>query len=135
MNTLNSKHETPLHLACSQRTSAISQLLIAFSTDPFIRNSNDRTAYSSSYDITVLMNKLLFRHGLWISGPTQTSSDTPLHIAVRLGKLDKVQRILLNKIIAVNSINASHETPLHLACAFGHGHVVHILMSNGADIY
>ena len=29
VNILNSKHETPLHLACSQRDSAIIQLLIS----------------------------------------------------------------------------------------------------------
>ena len=45
VNILNSKHETPLHLACSQRDSAMVQLLIAFSADPFIKDSNDTIAY------------------------------------------------------------------------------------------
>ena len=136
VNILNYKHETPLHLACSQSASAIVQLLIAFGADPYIRDSNDKTAYGrSSFNIDTLMNKLLCRHGLWINGPAQTDNDSPIHTAVRLGILDDVQSMIEEQIVDINDINASHETPLHLACALGHKHIVHILISNGADMY
>ena len=61
VNILNSKHETPLHLACSQRDSAMVQLLIAFGADPFVKDSNDKIVYhgTSSYDICTLMDTLL----------------------------------------------------------------------------
>ena len=136
VNILNSKHETPLHLACSQTDSAIIQLLIAFGADPCIKDSNDMSTFGrSSYDIATLMNKLLFSNGFWINNPTQTNGDTPLHTAVRLGRLDDVQRITNKQIIDVNDVNVSHETPLHLACEHDHKQILHILMSNGGCLY
>ena len=81
------------------------------------------------------MNKLLYSHGglrLWIDSPIQADNESPLHTAVRLGRLDDVQRILEGKVIDTNT---NHETPLHLACTLGHKHIVHILISNGADMY
>ena len=138
VNILNSKYETPLHLACSKRDSPVVQLLIAFGADPFIKDSNNKSAYSrSAFDIGRLMNKILFGHGrrLWIDGPVQADKDSPLHTAVRLGRLDDIQRIIEEKIVDINDTNANHETPLHLACALGHKHIVHILISNGANMY
>ena len=86
VNILNSKHETPLHLACFQRDSAIVQLLIAFGADPFIKDSDDKDAYDRSrHDVGNSMDKLLFCHGLWIDGPIEADNDTPLHSVIRLG--------------------------------------------------
>jgi ankyrin repeat protein len=138
VNILNSKHETPLHLACSKKESPIVQLLVAFGADPYIKDSNNDNAYDrSAFDVDQLMNKLLFGHGLrlWIDGPIQADNDSPLHTAVRLGKLDDIQRIIEEKNIDISDTNTNRETPLHLACALGHKHIVHILISNGADIY
>ena len=136
VNVLNSKHETPLHLACSQRDSAIVQLLIAFGADPYIKDSNDKSAFGrSNYDIGTLMNKLLFSNGFWINSPTQTDGDTPLHTAVRLGRLDDVQRITNKQLIDVNDVNVAHETPIHLACEHDHKQILHILTSNGGCLY
>ena len=138
VNILNSKQETPLHLACSKNDSPIVQLLVAFGADPFIKDLNNGNAYSrSDFNVCQLMNELLFSHGLrlWIDGPVQADKDSPLHTAVRLGRLDDIQRIIEEKIVDINDTNANHETPLHLACALGHKHIVHVLISNGADMY
>ena len=138
VNILNSKHETPLHLACSKRDSPIVQLLVAFGADPLIQDSNYENAYDRSrFDTQQLINKLLYSDGLrlWIDGPVQADKESPLHTAVRLGRVDDVQRMIEEKIIDINDTNANHETPLHLACVLGHKHIVHILISNGADIY
>ncbi|MCG8622346.1 MAG: ankyrin repeat domain-containing protein, partial [Proteobacteria bacterium] len=138
VNILNSKHETPLHLACSKNDSPIVQLLVAFSADPFIKDSDSGNAYDrSDYYVQLLMNKLLYSHGLilWIDGPVQADRESPLHTAVRLGRADDIKRIIEERIIDINDMNANHETPLHLACALGHKHIVHILISNGADLY
>ena len=136
VNIPNAKHETPLHLACSQRDSAMVQLLIAFGADPYIEDSNDNIAYRRcGIDIGTLMNTLLYRRGLWISGPIQTDGDTQLHIAVRLGMLDDVQRMIDEQCIGINDTNTNHETPLHLSCVYGHKCIVHVLISNGADMY
>jgi ankyrin repeat protein len=63
VNVLNSKHETPLHLACSKNNSPIVQLLVAFGADPYIKDSNNRIAYNKScFGVGQLMNKLLYSH-------------------------------------------------------------------------
>ena len=138
VNILNSKHETPLHLACSKGDSAIVQLLIAFGADPYIKDCNSNTAYMSviSHNIGILMDGLLNHCTIWINGPTlSSSSNSLLHAAVRLGELENVQRILEQHFDSVNEVNPLNETPLHLACALGHKQIVHLLMSNGADMY
>ena len=138
VNILNSKHETPLHLACSQRDSAIVQLLIAFGANPCIKNSDNNIAYhgNTSHDIRVLMNSLLNHCTIWINGPTPTSSgDNLLHAAVRLGELENVQMTLEQHLDGVNEVNSLNETPLHIACALGHKQIVYVLMANGADMY
>ena len=133
VNVLNSKHETPLHLACSQGDSAIVQLLIAFGADPYIKDSTDIVAYGRGVlDIQNIMNKLLYGYGLWINGPSMASGDTPLHTSVRLGIFE---RTVDYQVIDINVMNSAHETPLHLACALGHKHIIHTLVSKGADLY
>ena len=61
--------------------------------------------------------------------------NTPLHDAAKLGQLEKLEIILNRQLMDINSINSSHETPLHLACAFGHKSCIHILVSRSADMY
>ena len=139
VNCLNSKHETPFHLACSLRHKDIVMLLLAFGADPFIKDSDGNTAYSRcSWEIGDLMNKMLHHNNLWINGPDNTDGDTLLHSAVRQGDLANAQRliiIILKQNISINDINASYETPLHIACALGHKPIVHLLVTNGADMY
>ena len=136
VNCLNSRHETPLHLACSLGCKDIVVLLIAFGADPFIKDSDGGIAYRRcSGEIIKLMNKILHHNNLWINGPDNTDGDTLLHSAVRQGDLTNAQRLILKQSISVNDINASYETPLHLACALGHKPIVHLLVTNGADMY
>ena len=138
VNILNSKQETPLHLACSKKDSPIVQLLVAFGADPFIKDSNNKNTYDrGGFDIGQLMTKLLFYHDfrLWIDGPIQADKGGPLHAAVRLGRVDSIRSLIEEKSVDINDTNVDNETPLHLACALGHKHIVHILISNGADLY
>ena len=138
VNVLNYKHETPLHLACSQGDSAIVQLLTAFGADPYIKDSDNNDAYDNTYSlgISALMDNLLNHYTVWINSPTSTSSsDSLLHAAVRLGELENVQRILEQHFDGINEINSLNETPLHIACALGHKKIVCLLVSNGADMY
>ena len=136
VNCLNSRHETPFHLACSLGHKDIVVLLIAFGADPFIKDSDGNVANDRcSGEITDLMNKMLHHNNLWINGPDNTDGDTLLHSAVRQGDLANAQRLILKQDISVNDVNASYETPLHLACALGHKPIVHLLATNGADMY
>ena len=136
VNCLNSKHETALHLACSLRHTDIVVLLIAFGADPFIKDSNGEYVIGRcSGKMMDLMNIMFLNNNLWINSPTRTEGDTSLHTAVRQGDLDSVRKLLQKDSISTNDINASYETPLHLACALGHKPIVHLLVTNGADMY
>ena len=133
VNVLNSKQETPLIIACALRNDDVIELLVAFGADPFI--NHDVNTYGKEYfDIQDLLNKLLFKHDFWIKGPTLTTGDTPLHTAVRLGRLGDIQKTP-DQEHEFNRVNFSHETLLHLACAHGHKHIVHFLLSKGTDLY
>ena len=136
VNCQNSKHETPLHLACSLNHADIVQLLVAFGADAYIKDSNNRYCYErSSCEVVDLLNKLLYGSKLWLEGPTIADHNTSLHDAVKLKQLKNVQSILEKNIVDINSINSAHETPMHIACAYGHREIVHLLRSHGADMY
>ena len=75
--------------------------------------------------IVVLINKLLYCHGLWISSPIQTDGGTPLHTAARLGihVVDNVQRMIGKQVVHINATNARHETPC--LCTWSQTHCTH----------
>ena len=133
INQCNSRHETPLHLACAMKCTDIVMLLIAFGADAFIYDCSNVTAFQRGS--VNLMNKLLYQNDVWIKGQTLTDGDGPLHVAVRLGELQRIQRMLEQPSLEsnINSVNASHETPLHLACVLGYENIVHLLVSHGAN--
>ncbi|HOK09833.1 MAG TPA: ankyrin repeat domain-containing protein [Candidatus Hydrogenedens sp.] len=69
------------------------------------------------------------------SDPNEKNSlgEIPLHVAVRMNRIDLV-RILL----PYSHINATSHyglTPLHWACLFGYTPIVELLLLNGADPY
>ena len=47
------------------------------------------------------------------------NQDSPLHIAVRSGDVNKVRGVLLNRKMSINSIDRRGRTPLELACELG----------------
>ena len=136
VNGLNSRHETPLHLACHHHYSNSVELLITFGGNPFIKNSKGETAYQrSSYKIVQLLNRLLYQNNPWIDSAILTDEEISLHEAVRLGKVEDVQEVIIHQDIDINSINSNYETPLHLACVFGHKYIARVIISNGGNMY
>ena len=137
VNCLNSNRETPIHLACALGHPNITELLMSFGANVFIKDSNNKDCYGrmTSRKVCNLVNKLLYSPSLWLNGPKLTENDTPLHDSVKLGQLETVKDILDQKSVGVNDQNSAHEIPLHLACAIGHNGIVHILMTNGANMY
>ena len=138
VNYLNSKCETPLHLACTLGHTDIIKLLIAFGANVFIKDANNEDIFERGgpWICSNLLNKLLYDpYSFWIQDPMSTDFNTPLHETAKFGHVEKVQTILNEQTVDINSINSSYETPLHLACAFGHKSCVHTLASRGADIY
>ena len=132
VNVLNDKQETPLSIACILKRKDIIELLVAFGANPFIKD-----VHAYYLDIQDLLNKLLFLYDQWLKNPALSSGDSPLHVAVRLRRLGDIQEILDRELefVVLDRVNSNYETPLHLACALGHKHIVQILMSNGADMY
>lgn len=77
----------------------------------------------------VLFN-IIFSSQVDLSG--KDKSITKLHKASWVGNLEKVKSHL--KKIDVNVVDNSNRTPLHLAAAQGHTHVVWFLLSNKAQM-
>ena len=135
VNCLNSKHETPLHLACTLDHTVIVQLLITFGANVFIKDVNNKDLFERSGPWSDVINKVLYGHSFWLQGPTLVELNTPLHDAAKLGQSEKLEIILNQQSVDINCINSSYETPLHLACAFGHESCIYILVSRSADMY
>ena len=66
---------------------------------------------------------------------TDTSGDTPLHIAASCGHQQTVRDLLTSHKYEVNCTNTKYRTPLHLACFKGHIDTVRtLLLEFGADV-
>ena len=130
INHCNSRHETPLHVACTLKYADIVTLLIAFGADTFM--CSNVTSFQGG-----LISKILYQDDLWIKDQTLTDGDSPLHVAVRLGDLQQIQRMLEQQSLkgSISGVNVHHDTPLHLACALGDERIVHLLVAHGADVF
>ena len=65
--------------------------------------------------------------------PITFNGDSPLHVAVRLGRIENARKILIQRQVDVNILNFKHETPLHLACSKNDSPIVQLLVAFGAD--
>ena len=128
INCINFKRQTPLQLACILGLSDILWLLVAFGADVFYESV---TPAGSKY----VASELLYHDNIWLNDQNSTDGDTDLHVAVREKDIEKIHKILTeHDMNIINSINVSHETPLHLACALGLEKVVHLLITKGAEV-
>ena len=66
---------------------------------------------------------------------SQSGNGSPLHSAVRQGRLEEVRKILDEPDVDVNCLNSNHETPMHLACALDHSSIVELLIAFGANVF
>ena len=124
---------TPLHLASSNGHLECVKLIIEFSTiiiDADVYNDNKQTALhlaceNGHTDIA----KYLINNAKCSPTIVDNISRTPLHVASSRGYLELVK--LLMEITTVcdnlNVTDINQQTPLHLACIYGHENVVECL--------
>ena len=127
---LNSKQETPLHVAarCGY-TSVIRYLLslnIAFPPDILV-------AASTGYSTKAPSIRYLVEQGAVVSAVT-TEGDTPLHLLLTMGdEHDRLEcvKILLDAGCNPCARNSAGETPLHAAARHGFCKILAYLISQG----
>ena len=95
LNIQNIYLNTPLHLACNKKSSAIIRLLLRMRCSTNIPNKKGETAQ----DI-----------------PLNEDGDCLLHIACQWGDVDIVKYLLIDTKCITNIQNCSGNTPLHVAC-------------------
>jgi ankyrin repeat protein len=120
VNEQDSKGETPLHLSAKKGFVEITHALLSVKgIDINVKNKNDKTPLdlAANEQIRILL---------------QNSNSPPLHMAVLINDLSKVQELLKNNDI--NKQDGRGETPLHLAVKKEFVEIVKELLKRNADV-
>ncbi len=136
VNAKDTNGDTPLHIeqmfADEGTDFEIVKLLVESGADPnALNNLGETPLYYHLNNPKVV--KFLVERMKDIKHFTDKAGNTPLHYAVRKGKLETV-KILLESGININSQNKDRETPLHTAVIYGQTNVVEYLIKRGADL-
>ncbi|KAH0812353.1 hypothetical protein GEV33_010437 [Tenebrio molitor] len=70
----------------------------------------------------------------WATLKYETTGDTILHCAARLGHIDTINYLLSFRPSSVDCKNNDDKTPLHEAAQFSQAEVVRLLLANGAQV-
>lgn len=134
-------HGTPaIHLACSQKSIRIIQLLIEAGADVNIRDSDGfslittlhyRLESESEHDCHIF--KMIVDAKCDITQQDGKSTYLPLHLAASKGQL-AFAKILLNTKINIDAHSAGGDIALIVAASKGHADLVDLLLSHGADV-
>lgn len=125
---------------------ALSEIEKNFETSPFMGMSeifNDLIGILPGQNYTLLQSLYSLGKGwqdlterlfnaLDVMRP-KTNGDTQLHVAAEIGDENLMQRRLAEKKGFINAKNSDGFTPLHRASAYGHAHIVELLLKFGAD--
>jgi ankyrin repeat protein len=121
---LNGK--TPLHCAIElDALSLVDLLLTQKNINPFVEDDDGKT--SLDYARNVRKKEIL---QALINSKYGSEKDSLLHLAAMMGEINAA-RYLIGRGVDVNSKNALHHTPLHLAAGIGHANVIKILVEEG----
>ncbi|CAN0414046.1 unnamed protein product, partial [Ectocarpus fasciculatus] len=127
LDCLNDDGETPLYVALWWDHVATMKVLLAEGADP---NTHDLTHLATQKNNAAAI-PALFEAGADIEGRCGTGH-TPLEFAA-MGSSCAAMLTLLQLRANVNSKNEDEETPLYLACSFGHHDAADLLLRWGAD--
>ncbi|XP_018413772.1 PREDICTED: ankyrin repeat and SOCS box protein 18 [Nanorana parkeri] len=107
---------SPLHEACAGGHDDCVQLLLEHGANPNKRSDHGLTPlHLCEMNSSLRCAEILLHHGALINESTDSTQDTSLHIAARLGLLSHVDLYLRHGAL-INSKNAEGETPLIAAC-------------------
>ncbi|GHV86180.1 hypothetical protein AGMMS50230_17880 [Spirochaetia bacterium] len=130
----NIEGKTALFLAVESKRTDLIPLLLQKHADIFAADNNGKTPLETALaekDPAVL-NVLLTEETVLLSDST---GNTPLHIAVKNKIETGTVEMILNKNAAVNARNKEGNTPLHIAVMVNHESAGSLLISRGADLF
>ena len=133
VRTTNLKGNTPLHIACINRHTAMVQTLLATQkcglyilNNALLSPLGCATEMPNNQEITLLLLKQMFMI-------RDVNGNTPLHSACVKRDLVLINLILKNKF-NVSVKNDNNDTPLHVACKYGLFDVFKLLMEANGDV-
>lgn len=129
LNQRNSYGETAFFYAVRARFNRFALALIEAGADVNILNSSGEHAIhkAAKNDTVVIINRLLDK-GVPVNSLAGSYLWSPLHYAVRHGRLNSIKRLLAEKDIGVNIKNNRGRTALHIAVINGSAPVVTLLL-------
>lgn len=137
VNTQDSDGNTPLHLAIiNEHADILNELLMVDTIDFNIFNQEDKTPLL----LAIKKGRRAFVQALMHAGANPNIGrltpreyyNSPLHLAIRYGRLDIVQEILKAPSTKIDIIFAYH-TPLIVACLFRQPTIAKTLLDAGAN--
>ncbi|XP_040213470.1 ankyrin repeat and SOCS box protein 18 isoform X1 [Rana temporaria] len=130
---------SPLHEACAAGHDDCVQLLLEYGANPNKRSDAGQTPlHLCQINTSLRCAELLLQYGALVNEITDTTQDSALHIAARLGLLDHVD-LYIRRGALINSRNGEGETPLIAACTDNGGEeesrleICRLLLKKGAD--
>lgn len=133
-NCTSEDGDTPLIIACRNRSMSITGLLLNVHANVNLQNDKGWTALMelcTSKTPNEELVKLVVQSGADVNIQS-VSNQTTLIVAAVQGHPTTIQ-YLLDEGAAVNAHNEDYYTPLMFACVFGYDEIVRLLLSRGAD--
>eukprot|EP01097_Dermamoeba_algensis_P002164 TRINITY_DN1864_c0_g1_i2.p1 TRINITY_DN1864_c0_g1~~TRINITY_DN1864_c0_g1_i2.p1 ORF type:complete len:652 (-),score=92.34 TRINITY_DN1864_c0_g1_i2:424-2379(-) len=145
LNKQNKQGNTPIHLAAFENQEGSILWLIKKGADiETIKNNDGQTAADIIPEkirtvVQVYQQSLLKLPNMYGEQPTRTRVRAlpelrdQLDLAIKKGDIETVKDLIEQKQQDFEMRNIEGKNPLHLACEFGHGHVVEYLLGKGAN--
>ncbi|KAJ3070403.1 hypothetical protein HDU98_006587 [Podochytrium sp. JEL0797] len=134
VNLVTSDHLSPLHLASGADRAKVVLLLLKHEADVNGGVARHKTPlhYACKHGRRDIAQVLLEKGAL--VNALDSTSDMPIHWACRAGFLEVVQLLVGVPGVVVDMQNRKQESPLYLACLFGHARVAEVLLEKGAPM-
>lgn len=135
VNAQDKQAKSPLHLATEQGHKTLAEMLLKARADPNAQDKEKKTPLHAAAlrGHLSIVELLLAKKGR--AGAKDMDGCTPLHYATMKGNTDILKLLLASgKNKNINDRNVWRKTALHIAAEYGHGELIHLLLSHGAAI-